>query len=470
MGKKITTEDFLKKIKEKFPNETDDLSKVKYFSSKDKITIICPKHGEYYMQANNYLNGQRCPKCKYEKFSERMKKYKTNEDFIKDVKMVHGDKYDLSKVDYVNNRKNILIGYKNKWYYISPNNLLKGHEPKEIAMKESGLKKRMTTEEFIEKAKKVHGDRYDYSKSVYVDSHTPLCIILHEIDPVTDKEYGEFWQTPNHHLHGYGHPKLSGRGYSKEEIIYFFNKIHNNKYDYSKIVYPSTDKQTIICPIHGEFLQSLYKHRRGEGCPKCGGTLKKTNEEFIQELKDIYHDKYDLSKINYTNSDTKVTLICSKHGEYDYLPSQLLRGSGCKFCKCSISENKIEQLLYKNEIDFIPQCNCLKLKWLGKQSLDFFLPKYNIGIECQGCQHFRPIKAFRGNETFMEVLRRDEEKRQKCKENGLRLIYYTNEHTIPLWFKEKYYIYTDKESLIMDIITNKVKDIYYETSSSKENH
>ena len=192
MGKKVTTEDFLKKVKEKFPNETDDLSKVKYVSSKDKITLICQKHGEYYMQAGNYLNGQRCPKCKYEKFSERMKKYKTNEEFIKDIKKIHGDKYDLSKVEYVSNQKKILIGYKNEWFYIKPYNFLRGREPKKIAMKESGLRKRMTTENFIEKARKVHGDKYDYSKSVYVDSHTPLCIMLHDIDPITDKEYGEF--------------------------------------------------------------------------------------------------------------------------------------------------------------------------------------------------------------------------------------------------------------------------------------
>ena len=466
MGKRVTTEDFLQKVREKFPDETDDLSKVQYSSVKNKITIICKKHGEYYMQAGNYLNGQRCPKCKYEKFSERMRKYKTNKDFINDVRKIHGDKYDYSKVEYVSGNKKVLIGYKNKWYYITPNNLLKGCEPKEVAMRECGLKKRITTEEFIQKSKKIHGDKYDYSKSVYIDSHTPICISLHEIDPITDKEYGEFWQTPNKHLCGNGHPKLNGKGYTKEEMIYYFNKIHNNKYDYSKIVYPSRDKQIISCPIHGEFLQHLHKHKSGEGCPKCGGRLKKTNEEFLQELKKLYGDKYDLSEINYKNSKEKVILICRKHGKYKYLPSQLLKGGGCKFCKCSIAENEIEQLLYQNNIKFKQQCNCLDLKWLGKQSIDFYLEKYNIGIECQGCQHFRPIKAFQGEKTFEEILRRDEEKRQKCKENFLSLVYYTNEHTIPLWFKEKFYIYTNKNQLLRDIMNNTIMDIYYDTSNT----
>ena len=466
MGKKVTTQNFLDRVYEKFPYETDDLSEVKYVSSKNKIKVICPKHGEYFIQPCNYLNGQRCPKCKYEKFSQKKRKYSTNESFIEEIKKVHGDKYDYSKVEYTSINKKIIIGYNNKWYKISAGNFLNGSEPKEIAMKQCGLNKRLTTEEFIEKVKKVHGDKYDYSKVKYIDARTPVCIFLHEIDPVTDKEYGEFWQTPNKHLLGNGHPKLSGRGYSKEEIIYFFNKIHNNKYDYSKIEYPSAKKQTIICPIHGEFTQSLYKHKMGEGCPKCGGQLKKSNQNFKKQLKNLYGNKYDLSKINYTNAKTKVILICPKHGEYEYLPSQLLKGSGCKFCKCSISENEIEQLFLKFKINFKSQCNCLFFKWLGKQSLDFFLPDYNIAIECQGCQHFRPIKAFQGQNTFVEILRRDEEKRKKCQENNVKLVYYTNEHTIPKWFTEKYFIYLNKETLLNDIINNNIKDIYYETSNT----
>lgn len=468
MGKKITTSDFIKKVNERFPTNTDDLSMVKYVKSNKKVIFVCQKHGEYEMAPSNYLNGQRCPKCKYETIAHKRKKYKNNEDFKNDIIDVHGEKYDLSRVDYKSLYKKVTIGYRGSWFDISPCVLLKGGEPIKIAMKKMGIKKRMTTDQFIQKARKIYGDKYDYSKVKYIDSHTPVCIILHEFDYVTDTEYGEFWVSPNKHLMGGEHPKLSGRGYTKDELIYYFNKIHRNKYDYTQIVVHTQKKQPIICPQHGVFYQSLYKHKNGEGCPKCGGKLQKKNSEFIKELKKIYGDKYDLSKVQYKNARTKVILGCKKHGEYEYLPSQLLSGSGCKFCKCSKLENEIEQILRENSVKFISQCNCIQLKWLGKQSVDFFLPKYNVAIECQGCQHFRPIKAFQGEPTFYKTLKRDDEKRRKFIENNVKLVYYTNEHTIPLQFNESFFIYRDKKLLINDIINNNIKDIYYATTNTKK--
>lgn len=469
MPKKINTEMFLKRVKEKFPNNTDDLSKLVYKKNNEKVIFICPKHGEYLMTPLNYLNGQRCPKCKYEKFSENKRRFKNDEDFRNEIRRIYGDKYDLSKAHYVANKYDVILGYDNEWYKIKAGNLLRGNEPRKIAMKEMGIKNRSTLEEFITKARKKYEMKYDYSKSVYINAQTKLCVILHDIDTITDKEYGEFWVTPNKHLNGSEHPKLSGKGYTKEEIVYYLNKVHNNRYDYSLITTASNIKQPIICPIHGVFYQTLPHHKDGEGCPFCFGKFKKTNEQFINELKDIYGDKYDLSKISYENANKKVTLGCNKHGYSDYLPSQLLSGSGCKFCKCSISENEIEILLKKNNIENTPQCNCTNLKWLGLQSLDFYLPKLGVAIECQGCQHFRPIKAFRGETTFQKILKRDEQKRKKCSENNVKLTYYTNEHTIPSFIKDKFYIYTDKNELINDIINNKVKDIYYGSTDTKEN-
>ena len=468
MPKKINTDLFLKRVNEKFPNITDDLSKVVYEKSDKKVTFICQKHGEYSMTPLNYLSGQRCPKCKYEKFSERKKRY-NDEEFKNKIIEIYGNKYDLSEVHYISRKNKVKIGYKGEWHEIIAGNLLNGHEPKKIANKKIGDKNRLTLEDFISKAVEKYGMKYDYSKSIYVDSHTPLCVILHEIDPITDKEYGEFFITPNKHLSGGEHPKLSGKGYTREEIIYYLNKIHNNRYDYSLISANNKIKQPIICPIHGVFYQTLHHHKSGEGCPQCFGKTKKSNAQFINELKEIYGEKYDLSRIEYKNAKEKVTFGCYKHGFYSYLPSQLLSGSGCKFCKSSISENEIEVLLGKNNIEYVSQCNCRTFKWLGLQSFDFYLPKMNIAIECQGCQHFRPIKAFKGEETFQKVLKRDEEKRKKCIVNNVKLVYYTNEHTIPSFIKDNFYIYTDKNKLIKDIINNEVNDIYYGTTDTEEN-
>ena len=132
-------------------------------------------------------------------------------------------------------------------------------------MRENSRRTReMTTEEFIQKAKAIHGDKYDYSKVEYTHNKTEVCIIC--------PEHGEFWQKPKNHLSGYGCPICSGR--KKMRTIDFIKRakqVHGDKYDYSKVNYNgNTEKICIICPDHGEFWQRAGSHLRGFGCPKCG--------------------------------------------------------------------------------------------------------------------------------------------------------------------------------------------------------
>ena len=110
--------------------------------------------------------------------------------------------------------------------------------------------------------------------------------------------------------------------HTTETIKKEFYKIHSNKYDYSKFIYTKMhDKSTIICPIHGEFEQSAHSHLKGQGCPKCGVIERATKrldtkDSFIKKAKKIHGDKYDYSKVNYVNSQTKVCIICLEDGEF----------------------------------------------------------------------------------------------------------------------------------------------------------
>ncbi len=125
------------------------------------------------------------------------------------------------------------------------------------------MSKKITTEEFIERAKSVHGEKYDYSKTEYIDSKTKVCIIC----PI----HGEFWQIPFGHLNGANCPICnSKKKQTQEEIISRFKHIHEDRYDYSKVKYKNilTDV-CIICPKHGEFWQTPHSHLKGSGCPKC---------------------------------------------------------------------------------------------------------------------------------------------------------------------------------------------------------
>lgn len=139
---------------------------------------------------------------------------------------------------------------------------------------------RLTTNEFIEKAKQLHSGKYDYSQTVYVNSRTKLTIVC--------PEHGEFEQLPSSHLQGNGCPKCAriwsdehrlnlqkssrkSRGMTTEEWVRKAKAIHGDKYDYSQTVYVNQRTNVkIICPIHGLFEQKADSHIRGCGCRLCG--------------------------------------------------------------------------------------------------------------------------------------------------------------------------------------------------------
>jgi hypothetical protein len=278
------------------------------------------------------------------------------------------------------------------------------------------MSKKLTSEQFIERANKIHSNKYNYSKIEYIDTKTKICVIC--------PNHGEFFVTPNHHLRGIGCPKCAGRLKSNEEIISQFNKVHGNKYDYSKVEYKgSVTKVCIICRKHGEFWQKPSDHLSGYGCPHCR-SLRMSTEKFIEKAKGVHGDNYDYSKTEYKGCRNLVKVICNKHGEFEQTPYKHLQGHGCPYCNESHLENNVKNALEKNDIEYIYQCNKRTFKWLGGQSLDFYLPKYNIAIECQGEQHYNPIKYFGGEKGFKYRKKLDEKKKELCEQNKIKLIYF----------------------------------------------
>lgn len=122
---------------------------------------------------------------------------------------------------------------------------------------------------------------------------------------------------------------------SQKEFINRVKKIHNNEYDYSKVMYFSSHKPIIIiCKIHGEFTQLAKNHLKGNKCPKCSNNKKSVGTfEFIQKAKNKHDDRYDYSKTNYIRSCKKIKIICKIHGEFYQTPNNHLKGNGCPKCK-----------------------------------------------------------------------------------------------------------------------------------------
>lgn len=194
------------------------------------------------------------------------------------------------------------------------------------------------TEEFIAKAKEIHGDKYDYTKAVYITSKTKMTLIC----PI----HGEFEQRPYDHLSGKHCQKCShiaktiSRSLTTEQFIAKAKLAHGGKYDYSKVNYVNKKTNvTIICPEHGEFEQLPYMHWSGSNCMKCSRILSakvqtKTTEQFILEAKLIHGNKYDYSKVQYTGAFNSLTIVCPIHGDFEQRASDHL--SGCKCPKCSL--------------------------------------------------------------------------------------------------------------------------------------
>jgi hypothetical protein len=281
------------------------------------------------------------------------------EKFIEKSILIHGDKYDYSKVNYKNSiTKVIIICKEHGEFEQTPYCHLKGSICTKCGYILRGIKikKSWNIEEFIEKATLVHGDKYDYSKVDYKNNNTKVIIIC--------KEHGEFYQIPSSHFRGIGCAKCVGKAKSNtEEFIKNALLVHGDKYDYSKVDYKNNNtKVIIICKTHGEFTQNSYNHLTGQGCNKCSYILranknKTTVDEFIKKSKIIHDDKYDYSKVDYKNSDTKINIICKIHGEFLQTPSSHLQRYGCAKCAGKAKSNTEEfiknaLLVHGNKYDY----------------------------------------------------------------------------------------------------------------------
>ncbi|AFC21724.1 HNH endonuclease [Cronobacter phage vB_CsaM_GAP32] len=236
-----------------------------------------------------------------------MPKKLTPEEFSKKSNDKFGDKFKII-TEYVSYEKNIIISCKEHGNFnTTPKIHLKGAGG---CPKCSGNTKQ-TTENFIERSKKIYGDTFNYTNTNYTGINNKVII--------TCKIHGDFEQFVKPHLNGSGCTKCSGRAkHTTESFIEASVKKHGNVYDYSKTAYGKNNKQqvTIICPTHGEFEQIPNSHLSGKGCVKCSNEAlySKAVNEILNYFKQ--HDiEYELEK---TFPDCKNILSL----RYDfYIPS-----------------------------------------------------------------------------------------------------------------------------------------------------
>lgn len=163
---------------------------------------------------------------------------------------------------------------------------------------------------------------------------------------------------------------------------------HGKKYDYLKLKYINSDtKVNIICRKHGVFKQWPSDHRRGFGCPTCSGKVKGNTERFIKKAIEVHGIYYNYSKVKYKSLGVPITIICPKHNQFKVIPRYHIYGSAIGCAKCNRSKGEIKIEEWLIENKIKFEAQ-KTFKGLGTSRFDFYLPDYNFCIEFDGAQHF----------------------------------------------------------------------------------
>ena len=234
--------------------------------------------------------------------------------------------------------------------------------------------------------------------------------------------HGIFMQAAHNHSSGHGCAECNRDKMrrTQADFVKLATLKHNGKYDYSDSIYlDSRLPIKIRCPLHGVFELIAQTHLNGLECQACRPKqIKLTKEVFIESSRKIHGDRYDYSKVVYSHSQTKVEIICNKHGSFFQRPNDHLKGFGCKICKESSGEREIREYLTSQGIAFIQEYSF----YGSLYRYDFYLIEYNVLIEFHGIQHFKPVEYFGGRKGLKNTKKRDKAKVLLARERNIPLI------------------------------------------------
>lgn len=312
---------------------------VEYTSVGDKVIIICKEHGQFEQRGGDHLNGHKCAKC-------------STQNSVQTRKITGTAKY----------------------------------------TKSTG--KKMTTIEFIEKAKKVHGNNYNYDNVVYINNQTNIKIKCNNCQKI-------FEQTPNVHLSKKGctdcatEENAKKRATPQEEFIKKANIKHNYTYDYSLVKYTTTKNYIIvICKKHGQYKITANSHLAGHSCRKCATerNAKKralSLEEFTVRANEKHANYYDYSDVQFTNMHDNISIQCKIHGAFSQEVNKHLMGQGCNKCKPSNYSYKSIKWL-----DYVAKKDNIKIQHAMNDG-EYKLPDTNIKVD-GFCHENNTVYLFHG--------------------------------------------------------------------------
>lgn len=430
-----------------------DYSNTVYTKASENVIIGCKVegHGNFLINAGNHIDKKRqagCQKCAFTKSAKIRgdKRRFTNDQFITKSKLKFPNKFDYSDTNYTGSNNDVILRC------IAHNNTFETNAGAHFQMMFGGCLpcasehmsklKSSNTMEFVEKALKVHGDKYDYSNVDYVNSTTAVTIGC--------PEHNDFYQKPADHLAGYGcfHCGLvlmhQAQAYTTDHFVNLSSSMFPGKFDYTDtIYYNSLTELTIRCILHDYTFKTVPKtHFKSEyGCCRMCvlDVISRSPQQFIIEAKVVHGDLYDYSKCIYVDTRTKVIIICREHGEFLQSPHGHLQGYGCVKCS-SLKNEKLCRTIIEKLTGLI--FHKVRPKFLMKLEYDCYNEVLKLAIEYNGEQHYEFVPFLQKTEAkFKRQQENDARKVQLSIENGIYLI------VVP------YYV-QDKEKFITDHYNN----------------
>ena len=342
MKEKYTLLHFTTKSKEKHQNKyiypNQDWPGVR-----NKVLIICPTHGEFYQVAHTHLKGSGCPACA--KIGVARKSF---DELVNQFRLVHGDKYIYPEQEYKGSTSKVNIICKDHGLFSQTSS---GHAMGsgcfECAKISIRAKNTNTLEQFVSRANKIHCGKYEYPEQPYTGDDGVISIKC--------KTHGLFNLLSRDHT---GNKKGCEKCSNDKKFLPLLEKakiVHKNKYDYPKQDYSGSlvNKILIICPVHGEFKQSLKSHIKGNGCRHCGKELASSKTKFsfekaVSHLKLVHGDTYEYPMQEYVSAASKLKIVCKEHGEFYQAFYCHKEGQGCP--KCGVASRQLIRRPSFNEV------------------------------------------------------------------------------------------------------------------------
>jgi hypothetical protein len=404
-------------------------ARVRFANVDTPVCVVCRKHGAFHPTPWSHVHAASptgCPKCGGERGSKLLRdRHKAL--FVSRAQKVHGNAYDYSKCVYKDARSKLTIICREHGPFSQvADSHLRGVGCPKCGLTKRGLARRqLAAKDFIAKAQRVHGQKYRYDKTEYVRASAKIV--------VTCPKHGDFKQSANGHLNGYGCRRCQADTLreafadTKTDFLRKARAKHGSRFVYAGSYLNNRTPITIRCRRHGEFRQKPIDHLKGStGCPKCGLEKSRTthlgnHEEFVRKAKAVHGGQYRYPEL-YRLAREHLKVECTKHGLFSVTPNNLLRGHGCPVCAESFGEKKVARALEKLRLKYtrekkFPDCRDKK-----PLRFDFWIPKLNALIEFDGLQHHEPYKLFGGVKMFEVTRRRDRIKTAYARKNKIRLI------------------------------------------------